>query len=109
MKSKITVTLIKTIILLNLADSLIPTTNKVVIRTTMKTAGKLMNAPEACQPFTSKTNGLWHMEGGITIPKSAKKLVTYPAHPTATVADPKRYSRIKSQPMIQATNSPMVA
>jgi hypothetical protein len=33
----------------------------------------------------------------------------YPDHPTATVAAPKRYSRIRSQPMIQAMNSPSVA
>ena len=57
-KSKITTTLTNTIILLNLADSLIPITNKVVIRATIKTAGKLMKEPEACQPVWSKINGL---------------------------------------------------
>ena len=33
----------------------------------------------------------------------------YPDQPTATVEAAKRYSRIRSHPMIQATNSPRVA
>ena len=39
---------------------------------------------------------------------SLKRLTTYPDQPTATVAAPNAYSRIRSQPMIQATNSPSV-
>ena len=47
---------------------------------------------------------------GKSIPtKSWRKLLRCPDQPTATVAAPSAYSRIKSQPMIHATNSPSVA
>ena len=39
-------------------------------------------------------------------PSSSRK---YPAHPIATPMLPTAYSMIRSQPMIQATNSPIVA
>ena len=39
----------------------------------------------------------------------AEKLLKYPDQPAATVAAPKPYSSPRSQPMIQATNSPSVA
>jgi len=35
--------------------------------------------------------------------------VKYPAQPMLTVAAPRAYSRMRSQPMIQAINSPRVA
>ena len=47
--------------------------------------------------------------GGMLMPMSFRKETTYPDHPTATVEAAKRYSRMRSQPMIQATNSPSVA
>ncbi len=37
------------------------------------------------------------------------KLLKYPDHPDATVATPMAYSRIRSQPIIQAMSSPRVA
>src|SRR2546423_12354552 len=46
---------------------------------------------------------------GIEMPQSFRNWVTYPDQPTATVEAAKRYSRMRSQPMIQATSSPMVA
>ncbi len=46
---------------------------------------------------------------GMLTPKSRRTLVTYPDHPIATVVAPTIYSRIRSQPMSQAMNSPIVA
>ena len=47
---------------------------------------------------------------GICMPrKSCRKLTRWPDQPTATVAAPSAYSRIRSQPMIHAKNSPSVA
>ena len=37
------------------------------------------------------------------------RLRKYPDHDALTVTDPKAYSRIRSQPMIHAMNSPIVA
>jgi hypothetical protein len=49
-------------------------------------------------------------DAGMSKPrKSWQKLATCPDQPTATVAAPSAYSRMRSQPMIQATNSPRVA
>ena len=48
-------------------------------------------------------------DSGSVMPISERNAVKYPDHPTATVDAPKRYSRIRSQPMIQAMNSPRVA
>ena len=48
-------------------------------------------------------------ETGIGRPTSLARLTTYPDQPTATVDVLKAYSRIKSQPMIQAASSPTVA
>jgi hypothetical protein len=45
----------------------------------------------------------------MTMPNSARNFTKLPPQPTATVAAPNRYSNIKSQPMIQAINSPSVA
>ena len=46
---------------------------------------------------------------GIWKPSCATSSRKYPDQPTATVDAAKRYSRIKSQPMIHAMNSPSVA
>ena len=47
--------------------------------------------------------------GGRWIPKSWRRLTTFALHPEATVAALKAYSRMRSQPMIQAKISPRVA
>jgi hypothetical protein len=39
----------------------------------------------------------------------SRKLLRLPPQPTATAATEMPYSRMRSQPMIQATTSPMVA
>ncbi len=46
---------------------------------------------------------------GMLMPKSRRTLVTYPDQPIATVVAPTMYSRIRSQPISQAMNSPIVA
>jgi hypothetical protein len=47
--------------------------------------------------------------GGRWIPKSWRRLTTLALQPEATVAALNAYSRMRSQPMIQATTSPRVA
>src|SRR3954468_4048046 len=81
------------------ADCLMPITSSEATTRTMSAAGRL-NRP---------SGGGLISDGGMTIPKSRAKLTKYPDQPTATVATLNAYSRIRSQPMIQATNSPIVA
>ena len=47
--------------------------------------------------------------GGITSPKPFSSSTKYPDQDTATATLPIAYSMMRSQPMIQATNSPSVA
>ncbi len=47
-------------------------------------------------------------QAGICIPIAAMILTKYPDQPMATAMQATIYSRIRSQPMIQATISPMV-
>jgi hypothetical protein len=78
--------------------------------TITRIAGTLTIAPVKYQPvWTSYPNGALEKDAGIIIPKSFKKLHTYPDHPTATDEAPKRYSRMRSQPMIHAKSFPNVA
>ena len=67
-----------------------------------------MNAGRLKTP-TPLTPGAAVRAGGRAIPKPCRKLTTYPDQPAATVAVPSAYSRIRSQPIIQATSSPSVA
>ena len=48
-------------------------------------------------------------DAGSAMPKSLSRLTKYPDQPTPTVAAPTAYSSTRSQPMIQATSSPIVA
>ena len=57
----------------------------------------------------SNENGDDTNRAGRIRPKSLAKLTTYPDQPMATAIAPTAYSRIRSQPMIQAINSPNVA
>src|SRR5207237_3278559 len=111
-----------TIRLLTLADSLMPITRIVDIRTTMKTAGRLSNAPvklsPACpHPATAccTCTPVHHCVGdaarcgGIVMPSWPRSDTRWPDQPTPTVAAPAAYSSTRSQPMIQATSSPIVA
>jgi len=70
-----TTTLIMTIILLTLTDSFIPNTSIVEIMATINTEGKLSIAPVAIYPL-SYVKGALLSAGGITMPKSFKKLTT---------------------------------
>src|SRR5258708_7180962 len=92
------------------ADSWIPTPSRIVTSTVMIPAGRL-NTAIAVPPSASTTDvpGAALNVAGNEIPKSWRKLTMYPDQPTATVAAPRAYSRIRSQPMIQAMNSPRVA
>src|SRR6185436_14567725 len=85
MKITITATLIHTMMLLAVADSLMPMYRIQPSASTISTAGRLMMAPVV-----------------------ARKLSTYCDQPTATADADIRYSSDKFQPMIQATDSPSV-
>ncbi len=127
-------TLVITIILLKLADSLIPTTRRAERRATMNMAGRLRIQvtwgsastliPEAASVWAKASVICFHPIsgtltstdpvapvncGGIIILRSFRKLTTYPDHPTDTVDAANRYSSIRSHPIIQARNSPRVA
>jgi hypothetical protein len=109
--------------LLKRADSLMPMTRRVVMRPMRSIAGRLMIAPVWVNPsawvrtpaasnfaVSVYWSGALVSAAGMLIPSDSRmKAVKYPDHPTATVDAPKRYSRIRSQPMIQAMNSPRVA
>ena len=68
----------------------------------MITAGRLMRAPGA-------TPGAALIQAGRATPNPARMRWKYPLQPTATVIEPTAYSRIRSQPIIQAKISPSVA
>src|ERR1700704_4268252 len=111
-----------TMTLLTVADSLIPTTSTYDITPTMKIAGRLTYAPvgnqPACthpvtlaanSPAVQKSNGACVSLAGTWMPRKSSRLRKCPDHPTPTVAAPMAYSSTRSHPMIQATNSPIVA
>ncbi len=121
-KTTRTPVLTMTMKLLNPADSRIPSTRIVVMARTMNTAGRLTIAPVACQPATlhpatacatcvaeQNRNGGPASTSGTWTPRRSRKLTNVADQPTPTVAAPMAYSRIRSHPMIQATNSPSVA
>ena len=67
----------------------------------MKTAGRLILPPSPGGPA---------IDSGSEKPKTvSRKMFRYSLQPTATAATETPYSRIRSQPMIQATSSPIVA
>ena len=110
-KSPITASFTATITVLNRADSRMPTTSSAVIIAMMTMAGMFRMAPvdnHACCA-ASNENGDDTYRSGRMRPKSLTKLTTYPDQPMATAIAPTAYSRIRSQPMIQAISSPNVA
>src|SRR5205823_12880390 len=120
--SKTIPTLRTTIRLLTRADSLIPMTSTADISATMPTAGRLMMAPVRLSPGWAQPTAwavTWAMVhncvggavrlAGIRTPNSPSRDTKWPDQPTPTVAAPAAYSSTRSQPMIQAANSPMVA
>src|SRR5580692_4647296 len=109
--SPMTASFTATMKVLTRADSRIPTTSNAVITTMIMTAGTFRMAPvddHACCA-ASNENGDDTNRSGRTRPKSLTKLTTYPDQPMETAIAPTAYSRIRSQPMIQAISSPSVA
>src|SRR5437667_493617 len=119
---KMMVSLSSTMKLLTFADSLMPITRIVDITATTNTAGRLMMAPVRLSPVCAHpAMAAWtfaavhHVVGaavspaGSLRPKLPSRLTKWPDQPTPTVAAPAAYSSTRSQPMIQATSSPMVA
>jgi hypothetical protein len=106
-------TLITTITAFTVADSLMPTISSIVTRIVMITAGTLKTAtvvgaiapPASC---TIVPGAALHFAGNCS-PSWCSSVTRLPDQPTATVAAPRAYSRIRSQPMIHAMNSPSVA
>src|SRR5262245_5933133 len=122
MNRNTTVSLMMTMTSLNPADSEIPMMSRMVIRATMIIAGTLSTAPVLDQPSVNSRQTLSPASGGaewvygaevycagMLMPTSLRNETTYPDQPTATVEAAKRYSRIRSHPMIQASSSPNVA
>ena len=105
-----TATLTKTIAVLTVADSLMPMMMRIVTSTVMITAGRLKTAVTGPAAVATTVPGAPAKRAGKSTPtKSWRKLVRFPDQPTATVAAPSAYSRIRSQPITHATNSPSVA
>ena len=95
-------TFTSTITALARALSRTPTISSAVTASTRKTAGRL-NAPP------SVPGGLASASGS-EIPNSvSSSSLKYWPQPTATAATETPYSRIRSQPMIHASSSPIVA
>src|SRR5213082_431400 len=104
------------------ADSLIPMTSTADISATIKTAGRLTIAPvrlspgcahptawaATCAVVHSWVGGAVRL-AGIRTPNRPSSDTKWPDQPTPTVAAPAAYSSTRSQPMIQAASSPMVA
>src|SRR2546425_1090437 len=105
-----TPTLMMTITELTLADSLTPITISTVTASVMSTAGRLKIASGLHPGALMSVHGAAASDAGMLMPtKSWRKATRWPDQPTATVDAPSAYSRIRSQPMIQAMNSPSVA
>ena len=99
-----------TITALNHALSLVPRINSNDINTTITTAGRLAT-PWIRDPSAriSASNGESANCRGNAQPSWSQNFTKYADQLTATVAAPMAYSMTRSQPMIQASNSPMVA
>src|SRR5262249_30753615 len=103
-------TLTKTMTVLSVADSWKPRTRIHVTKIVTSTAGRL-KTDVTVAPFANVITvpGAALTMAGNGMPRSLSRLITLPDQPTATVAAPSAYSRIRSQPMIHATSSPRVA
>src|SRR5437588_2590390 len=106
MKSKTMLTFRITIRPLTKADSFVPRISSAVSRRRMKTAGMFI-IPYA--PFGSCSKGECDHWYGMRIPNHSSTRFAYSLQAIETVDAATAYSRIKSQPMIHATNSPIVA
>src|ERR1044071_9479502 len=98
-------TLRMTMMPLTNADSRVPRMSSSVSTMRMNTAGMFMI------PWTPSpdSNGEWRHWYGMPNPMTSRILLKYSLHAIATVAAPTAYSSTRSQPMIHATSSPIVA
>jgi hypothetical protein len=101
MKNSSTVSLTTTITRFTRALSVTPRTSRSVMARTTTTAGRLKMPP---------SSGEVAIASGRAKPNAASRnAFRFPPQPTAIAATDTPYSRIRSQPMIQATISPRVA
>src|SRR5262245_22308220 len=107
MTNKTTPTLMTTRTALVVALSRMPITRMTVTRSMMATAGKLKSAP-----LVGSENGSLAIASGTLralLETSSSSLLRYLDQDDATTPQAMAYSKIRSQPMIQANNSPSVA
>jgi hypothetical protein len=102
------VTFVITMMLLTQADSCVPRTRRAVRTNRMPIAGRFM-MPCTLGSDAMRSIGEWYHWKGMLQPASWSTRLKYSLQAIATVAAPTAYSRQRSQPMIQATSSPMVA
>src|SRR5687768_5367126 len=102
-----TAPLITTTTLLTVTDSRTPNSSSAVTMTVTSTAGRLKTAVTGSPPGTfTSVPGAAASAAGKLMPSCDSRVTKLPDQPTATVAAPRAYSRIRSHPMTQATNSP---
>src|SRR4051794_13542662 len=101
MKIASTTSLMATITVFTRALWRTPAISSMVIASTTKTAGTLTSPPSP--------GGFAIAEGSDVLNAESSSSLKYWPQPTAIAATETPYSRIRSQPMIQATSSPIVA
>ncbi len=101
------VTLVMTMMPLTNADSCVPRMSSSVRTSRIPTAGTFM-MPCSCVPGITSSGECDHTNG-TCMPTKSSTLLKYSLHAIATVAAPTAYSSTRSQPMIHAMNSPIVA
>jgi len=100
-------TLMMTMMLLTTADSWVPRIKSAVSANRIAIAGMLMMP---CTPVPCiASSGEWDHSYGMRIPNHSSTRLKYSLHAIATVAAPTAYSSTRSQPMIHAISSPIVA
>ena len=100
-------TLTTTIRPLTKADSWVPRMSRAESSARITTAGTFM-IPEMSVPGMVSKGECVHWYPS-SMPKKPRTRLKYSVQAMATVEAPTAYSSTRSQPMIQATNSPMVA
>jgi len=90
-------------------DSRIPIASSAVIARMIAIAKRSICECARSIPPCDHTTFATLPQAGSEKPKLARNVCTYPDHAAAVGATLMPYSRIRSQPMIQATNSPSVA
>src|SRR5262249_5642421 len=101
-------TFVITMRLLTNADSWVPRIRSAVSKRRMTIAGMFM-MPATPVAGSVASHGECDHSYGTCMPKYSSTLLKYSLHAIATVAAPTAYSSTRSQPMIHATSSPIVA